>query len=69
LEACSSVSLHSWHKDGIWLLPLGTGITVVDWMDDLTTGSNRPLTGGDTMLITRKDFRVLVGSLRSLSEI
>lgn len=45
---------------GIRLLPLGTGIAL-DWEVDPTSGTNIPLGGGgDTTLISKKDFRALV---------
>jgi hypothetical protein len=50
---------HSWHKEGIQLLPLGTGIAL-GWAADPTTGSNIQLTGCDTTLISKQDFRELV---------
>jgi hypothetical protein len=59
---------HSWHKEGIRLLPLGTGIAV-DWVADQTTGFNIPLNGGDTTLISKRDFRELVeGVVRNLDD-
>ena len=50
---------YKWHKEGIRLLPLGTGIAI-DWSADPTTGMNVPLFGKDTTLIDKEDFQQLV---------
>lgn len=53
---------HEWHKNGIQLLPLGTGIAI-DWSADPTTGLNIPLHGEDTTLISKNDFKKLAAKV------
>jgi hypothetical protein len=59
---------YRWHKEGIRLLPLGTGIAL-DWAAEPTTGRIVRLNGGDTTLISKQDFRELVeGVVRNLDD-
>ena len=48
-----------WYKEGIRLLPLGTGIAL-NWLADPAEGLHIPLDDDDATLISKRDFHKLV---------
>ena len=53
---------HQWYNDGLRIVPVGTGIAV-DWTTHPAFGVNVPLCGGDSVLISKKDFKAVVKSV------